>query len=97
MLPECEATKMRPAGRSGSSKVGLAVSIAWVRRSTTPRLDGPTTRMPVSATIARSRASRAMPSGPDSAKPSASTVATLTPSRPHSATAAMAASVPVTT
>ena len=47
MLPECEAAKMRPAGNSFSSKAALAVSIALVRRSTMPRLDGPTTRMPV--------------------------------------------------
>ena len=96
MPPECEATKMRPARMSGSSKVGLPVSIARLRRSITPQLDGPTSRMPVSATIARSRASRATPSGPASAKPSASTVAIFTPRLPHSATASTACSVPVT-
>ena len=96
MLPECEAAKMRPTGRSVSSNAALAVSIALARRSTTPRLDGPTRRMPVVAQMSRSRASRAAPSAPVSAKPSASTVATLTPSRPHSSTASIAASVGVT-
>ena len=48
MVPECEPTKMRPTGMSGSAKAALAVSITPSRRLTTPRLDGPTTRMPVS-------------------------------------------------
>ena len=46
--------------------------------------------------ISPNRASRAAPSSPASAKPSASTVATFTPSRPHSSTASIAASVGVT-
>ena len=81
-----------PTGSSASSKAAFAVSIALLRRSTTPRLDGPTRRMPVRAHISRSRASRATPGAPVSAKPSASTVATRTPSRPHSSTASIAAS-----
>ena len=96
MLPECEAAKKRPVGKSFSSKAALAVSIARVRRSTMPRLDGPTTRMPVLAQMSRSRATRMSPHSPASVKPSASTVATLTPSLPHSATASIAASVGVT-
>ena len=59
------------------------------RRSTTPRLDGPTMRVLVLATISRSRASRAAPSAPASAKPLASAVTTGTPSRPHSSIASM--------
>ena len=93
MLPLWEATKVRPTGRSRSSSAALAVSIDLVRRSTTPRLDGPTTRIPVRAQSARSRASRARPSGPASAKPSASTVATFTPNSAHSSTASTAGSV----
>ncbi len=96
MLPECEAANTRPTGKSFSSKQALAVSIALLRRSTMPRLDGPTTRMPVLRQISVSRATRISPQAPASAKPSASTVATLTPMRPHSATASMAASVGVT-
>ena len=87
---------MRPAGKSGSSKAAFAVSMALLRRSTTPRLEGPTRRMPVRAQVSRRRLSRASPSAPVSAKPSASTVATLTPRRPHSSTASTAASVGVT-
>src|SRR6266545_3269953 len=52
-LPLCEAAKMRPAGRSGSSKAAFAVSMVRVRRSTTPRLDGPTMRRPVRAQVSR--------------------------------------------
>ena len=48
MPPECEAAKMRPTGRSGSSNAALAVRKVLCRRSTTPRLDGPTRRVPVS-------------------------------------------------
>ena len=55
-LPLWEAAKMRPTGKSVSSKAALAVSIALVRRSTTPRLDGPTRRMPVRAQVSRRRA-----------------------------------------
>ncbi len=97
MLPECDAAKIRPVGSSGSSKAALAVISAFERRSTTPRLDGPTTRMPVSAQIARSLATRASPAAPASVKPSARSVATLTPSRPDSATASTEASVGATT
>ena len=61
MVPECEATKMRPTGMSGSAKAALAVSITPSRRLTTPRLDGPISRMPVSAATSRSRCSRATP------------------------------------
>jgi hypothetical protein len=96
MPPLCEAAKMRPAGSGCSSKAALAVSITWAHRFTTPRLDGPTMRRPVRAVTSRSCATRAKPSGPASPKPSASTVATFTPSRPHSRTASTAASVPVT-
>ncbi len=56
--PECEAAKIRPAGRSGSSKAAFAVRNVLCRMSTIPRLDGPTMRMPVFAAISRSRASR---------------------------------------
>ncbi len=97
MLPEWEAAKMRPTGKSFSSKAAFAVSIALLRRSTMPRLDGPTMRSPVRAQTSRSRVSRANPFGPTSAKPSASTVTTLTPSSPHSTTASTASSVGVTT
>jgi hypothetical protein len=97
MVPECEAAKMRPTGRSGSSKAALAVISAFERRSTTPRLEGPTTRMPVAAQISRRRVTRAAPMSPASVKPSASSVATLTPSRPDSATASTEASVGATT
>ena len=97
MVPLCEAAKMRPTGRSFSSKAAFAVSITPSRRLTTPRLEGPTMRRPVLATTSRKRASRASPAGPASAKPSARTVATLTPSRPHSSIASTAASVGVTT
>ena len=97
MLPLWEAAKMRPTGNSFSSKAAFAVIIALLRRSTMPRLDGPTKRSPVRAQTSRSRSSRAMPTAPTSAKPSASTVATLTPISPHSATASTAASVGVTT
>jgi len=82
MLPLCEAAKTRPSGKSFSSKAAFAVSITRVRRSTTPRLEGPTMRMPVRAQVSRRRVSRAMPSAPASAKPSASTVATLDAERP---------------
>ena len=49
MVPECEAKKVRPTGMSGSAKAALAVSITPSRRLTTPRLEGPISRMPVSA------------------------------------------------
>ena len=49
MVPECEAKNVRPTGMSGSAKAALAVSITPSRRLTTPRLDGPMRRMPVSA------------------------------------------------
>jgi hypothetical protein len=48
------------------------------------------------AQVSRRRLSRASPAPPASANPSASTVATLTPRRPHSSTASTAASVGVT-
>ena len=94
MLPECEAAKMRPTGKSFSSKAAFAVIIdlraqiddAEARRSDDANAGG-------RDRSSRSRASRAMPSAPVSAKPSASTVAIFTPSRPHSSTAATAASV----
>ena len=95
-LPECDAAKIRPVGRSTSSKAALAVSIALWRRSTTPRLDGPTRRMPVRAQISRSAASRASPASPASAKPFARIVATRTPRAPQASTAATAPSVGVT-
>ena len=97
MPPECDAAKMRPTGRSFSSNAALAVRKVLWRRSTTPRLDGPTMRVLVSATISRSRASRATPSAPTSAKPLASAVTTGTPSRPHSSIASIVASVFATT
>ena len=97
MPPLCEAAKMPPTGRSGSSKAAFAVSIMPLRRLTMPRLDGPTMRIPVDATISASRASRARPAGPASAKPSVSTVATATPARPHASIAAMTPSAGVTT
>ena len=61
-LPLWEAAKMRPAGKSGSSKAAFAVSMALLRRSTTPRLEGPTRRMPVRAQVSRRRLSRTSPS-----------------------------------
>jgi hypothetical protein len=70
--------------------------MALLRRSTTPRLEGPDEAMPVRAQVSRRRVRAASPSRAVSAKPSASTVATLTPERPHSSTAATAASVGVT-
>ena len=59
MVPECEAKKVRPTGMSGSAKAALAVSITPSRRLTTPRLDGPITRMPVSAATVAAGAARA--------------------------------------
>ena len=59
----CRNARRRRCGRPAgpvSSKAALAVSIARVRRSTMPRLDGPTTRMPVVAQMSRSRATRAV-------------------------------------
>src|SRR6266545_1826564 len=41
MLPLWEAAKMRPSGKSFSSKAAFAVSMTRVRKSTTPRLDRP--------------------------------------------------------
>jgi hypothetical protein len=93
MVPECEATKMRPTGMPLSAKAALAVSITPSRKFTTPRLDGPTTRIPVAAATSRSRCSRAAPSAPVSEKPAARMVAILTPARPHSATASITPSV----
>ena len=93
IVPECEPTKMRPTGMSGSAKAALAVSITPSRRLTTPRLDGPITRMPVSPATSRRRCSRAVPSAPVSEKPAARMVAIFTPARPHSATASITASV----
>ena len=58
----CRCARPRRCGRPAgpvSSNAALAVSSALARRSTTPRLDGPTMRMPVRAAISRSRASRA--------------------------------------
>ena len=71
IVPECEATKVRPTGMSGSANAALAVSITPSRRLMTPRLDGPTMRMPVSAATSRRRCSRATPSAPVSEKPAA--------------------------
>ena len=77
----CRYARRRRCARPASpvsSKAALAVSMALVRRSTTPRLDGPTRRRPVRAQISRSARSRARRlRAPASAKPSASTVATL--------------------
>ncbi len=50
--------------RSGSSNAALAVRKVLCRRSTTPRLDGPTRRVPESFRSCLIRASRAVPSGP---------------------------------
>ena len=97
MPPECEAAKMRPTGRPGSSKAALAVSKVLCRISTTPRLDGPIRRVPEVLSSALIRASRATPSAPVSLKPLASAVTTGTPSRAHSSIAAMVASVGATT
>ena len=73
---------------------GIGGEHRLVRRSTTPRLDGPTMRSAGLGARSRAAALRARsPSAPASAKPSASTVAILTPIRPHSATASIAASV----
>src|SRR5215213_8573653 len=84
MPPECDAAKMRPTGRSGSSKAALAVRNVLCRRSTTPRLDGPTRRVPESFRSCLIRVSRAVPSAPVSLKPLASAVTTGTPMRAHS-------------
>ncbi len=96
MPPLCEAPKILPTGRSGSSNAALAVMSAPLRRSTMPRLDGPTMRIPVERTISVSRLSRARPMSPASANPSESTVATATPARPHASIASIAASVGAT-
>ena len=93
MVPECEAKNVRPTGMSGSAKAALAVSSRPSRRFTTPRLDGPMMRMPVSAATSFRRCSRATPSAPVSEKPAARMVAILTPALPHSATASITASV----
>ena len=77
--PECEAAKMRPTGRSGSSNAALAVRNVLCRRSTTPRLEGPTSRVPESFRSCLIRVSRAVPSAPVSLKPLASAVTTGTP------------------
>ena len=96
MPPECEAAKMRPTGRSGSSNAALAVRNVLCRRSTTPRLDGPTRRVPESFRSCLIRVSRAVPSAPVSLKPLASAVTTGTPMRAHSSIASIVASVDAT-
>ena len=75
---------------------GVLVPVIMLTGRSTPRLEGPTMRMPVRATISRRRASRRAPSPPASLKPAARIVATFTPQAPHSSTASMASSVPVT-
>ena len=81
MLPLCEAAKMRPTGRSASANAALAVSSTLSRRLTTPRLDGPTMRMPVCAQMSLSRASRASPSATRLGEAVGQHRATATPAR----------------
>ena len=85
MLPDWDTASVLPTSGSGSAKAALAVSISPLRTLTTPRLLGPTTRVPEPAIIDRRVAVSAWPSGPLSVKPSARIVTTDTPSSTHSA------------
>jgi len=96
IVPECEATQVRPTGMSGSANAAFAVSITPSRMLITPRHDGPTMRMPVSDATSRRRCSRAMPSAPVSEKPAARMLAILMPALPQSRTVSTTASVGTT-
>ena len=70
---------------------GLGVAkVAWSRTAgsvlMTPRQLGPSSRTPKRRAARSVAADRAVPSGPDSAKPAEMTMTACTPLRPHSST-----------
>lgn len=94
MLPDWDSTNTSPAGRSGSAKIALAVSRRSRRRSTRPRLLGPSTRTLPGPAALSNAARRAVATVPVPAKPSLSTVATGMPRSAHSVTTPATLSAP---
>ena len=87
MVPLCDTKLVVPAGKTSISSTALTVSVARPGTSMSPMLLGPSTRTPSVLARATSRACRAAPSAPASAKPSLKIVATGTPRAPHSSIA----------
>ena len=81
MVPLCDTMLAPPAGSASISSTAFTVSATRPGRSITPMLFGPSRRTPSSRARATSRAWRAAPSAPASAKPSLKMLATGTPLR----------------
>jgi hypothetical protein len=94
MEPDCETSATRPLGSASASKAALVVNAmrSWVL--ITPIEFGPSSRIPAAFAAATTRACNAAPSGPASAKPSASTHATGIPRAAQAVTCASTCSVP---
>ena len=90
-LPLWLTTAQLPVRSRSTAKAALAVSAMAGSVLTVPMLLGPTRRMPVSRTTFASSSCSEAPAAPASAKPPARIDATLTPRRPHSASARTAA------
>jgi len=87
MVPLCDTKLVVPEGKTSISSTAFTVSVARPGTSMSPMLLGPSTRTPSVLARATSRACRAAPSAPASAKPSLKIVATGTPRAPHSSIA----------
>jgi hypothetical protein len=75
MEPDCETRARRPADSDSASSAALTLHAMRELRLTTPMEFGPRRRSPAACAVATKRAWSAAPSGPASAKPSASTQA----------------------
>ena len=97
MVPLCETMLVVPAGSASISSTAFTVSATRPGMSITPMLFGPSRRTPSARARATSRACRAAPSGPASAKPSVKMLTTGTPRVPHSSSASSTVSPGVIT
>ncbi len=94
--PDCDSAISRPGSRVSASSAALVVIVTRSATLITPMEFGPSSRSPPAAARATSRSWRWRPSGPVSAKPSASTVAAGTPSPAASITASSTRSAALT-
>ena len=94
--PDWDRAISRPGFRLSASQAALVVNGVRSATLAAPMLLGPSSRMPPAWAFSTSRRWASAPSSPASAKPSARTVETFTPSRAASTTCSSTRSAAVT-